>query len=76
MQKKSINEVLNAYTPKLMEIPGAIGTAIGEHEGKQCIIVMVHAQTEKTSEKIPSNIEGYTVQIKETGEIRARDIKN
>ena len=76
VQKKSIKEVLNAYTPNLMKVPGVIGTALGEHEGKQCIIVMISVKTEYASGKIPSSIEGYTVQIKETGEIRARDSKN
>ena len=76
VQKKSIEEVLKAHTPTLMNIPGVIGTALGEHDGKPCIIIMVDVKTEDTAGKIPSNIEGYPVQIKETGEIRARNREN
>ena len=52
-------------------VPDVIGTAIGEQEGKPCIVIMVDRKSRELVEKIPEELEGYAVVIKETGEIRA-----
>lgn len=54
-----------------MQIPGVVGTAIGLHEGKPCILVMTSVEAEKVRPQIPLNIEGYPVIIENTGEFRA-----
>lgn len=73
MEQRSIQEVLKSYTPELMSVPDVIGTAIGEQEGKPCIVIMVARKSQELVEKIPEELEGYPVVIKETGEIRALD---
>ena len=75
MQSKTIQEVLKSHTPDLMSIPGVVGTAIGEQDGKPCIVVMVVQKTADSVKKIPSTLEGFPVVIKEVGEIRSLDEK-
>ena len=71
VQKKSIEAVQNEHTDSLMSFPGVVGTAIGDCDGKPCIKVMVVKKSPELLKKIPSELEGYPVQIDETGEFRA-----
>lgn len=73
MTPKSIAEVLNEHTDEWMAIPGVVGTAIGEYNGKPCIKVLVIKKTKDLVKQIPSQVEGFPVAIEETGEIRALD---
>ena len=73
MHQKTIREALETHAPELMSIPGVAGTAIGEHKGESCIIVMVIEMTPELTGKIPSTIEGFPVIIKQTGELKALD---
>ena len=73
MQQKKIETVLKEHTDSLMALPGVVGTAIGECAGKLCIKVYVEKKTPELLKQIPSAIEGYTVAVQETGEIRALD---
>ena len=75
MQSKTIQEVLTSHTPDLMSVPGVVGTAIGEQDGKPCIVVMVVQKTNDITKKIPLTLEGFPVVIKEVGEIRSLDEK-
>ena len=73
MSRKPIEDVLNEHTGQLMSLPGVVGTAQGECEGKLCIRVFVVEKTADLIEQIPSEIEGYQVAIDETGPIKALD---
>ncbi len=73
MLAKTIDEVLGEHTDEWMSIPGVVGTAIGECEGKPCIRVLVVNKTPELRKKIPSKLEGFVVYVQETGEIRALD---
>ena len=73
MRDKTILEVLEEQTPGLMAMPGVVGTAQGECEGKPCIKIYVVEKTAELIQQIPSVLEGYPVEIQETGEIRALD---
>ena len=73
MQERSIEVVLTQHTDGLMSLPGVVGTAIGECDGKPCIKVMVVKKSPELLKKIPSTLEGYPVEIDETGEFRALD---
>lgn len=75
MEKKTIQEVQKSRTPDLMSIQGVVGTAIGEQDGKPCIVVMVVQKTVDSAKNIPSTLEGFPVVIKEVGEIRSLDEK-
>jgi hypothetical protein len=71
--EKTIETVLNQHTDRLMSLPGVVGTAIGECEGKPCVQVLVLKNTPDLSRSIPPSLEGFPVVIVETGEIRALD---
>ena len=73
MPAKAIEEVLKEHTDEWMSIPGVVGTAIGEYNGKPCIKVLAVKKTKELTEKIPSRVEGFPVIIEATGEIRALD---
>ena len=70
---KPIHEVLKQHTASLMALPGVVGTAQGECAGKPCIKVFVVKKTADLLKQIPTVIEGYAVEVQETGEIRALD---
>ncbi len=73
MPKKTIEAVLKEQTDRLMSLPGVVGTAQGECAGKPCIKVFVAKKTSDLLKQIPSTVEGYKVEVQETGEIRALD---
>ena len=73
MQEKSIEAVLTEHTSTLMALPGVVGTAQGSCSGKPCIKVYVAEKTPELLKQIPSSLEGYPVEVQETGEIRALD---
>ncbi len=72
MAKRSIEEVLADYTPRWMAIPGVVGTGIGKCEDQPCIRVMVAKKTPELIDQIPAEVEGYVVDIIETGQFRPR----
>ena len=71
MLSKTIQQVQEEHTPAWMAMPGVVGTAIGEHDGRPCIKVFVARVTEELKTKIPATVEGYPVVLEPTGEIRA-----
>lgn len=73
MPERTIEEVLKEHTDSLMSLPGVVGTGQGLCEGKPCIKVFVAKKTPELLSQIPSSLEGYTVAVQETGEIRALD---
>lgn len=54
-----------------MALPGVVGTAIGQWRGEPCISVFVEKKTPGLLRQIPAEIEGYSVAVRETGEVRA-----
>ncbi len=75
MPEKTIEAVLKEQTDNLMAIPGVVGTAQGECSGKPCVKVYVVRKTSDLVKQIPFILEGYTVEIQVTGEIKALDRK-
>ena len=73
MPKKSIEEVLRVHTSSLMALRGVVGTAQGLCDGEPCIKVMVVKKTPELLKQIPDVLEAYTVEVQETGIIRALD---
>ena len=73
MLGKTIQAVLQEHTDSLMSLPGVVGTAIGQCEGKPCIKVLVVKNTPDLLREIPSTLEGFPVTVQETGVIRALD---
>lgn len=73
MFEKTIEEVLREHTNDLMSVPGVVGTGQGECDGKPCIRVFVVENIPELLSQIPSSLEGYAVDVEETGEIKALD---
>lgn len=71
VQKRGIGEVLREHTPGIMAIEGVTGTAEGLCGGRPCIKVYVARKTPELTARIPSSIEGYPVEVEETGEFKA-----
>jgi hypothetical protein len=72
MVDKTIQQVQEEHTDEWMTLPGVVGTALGQCEGKPCILVFTAADPEQVRRKIPPMVEGYPVVVQYTGEIRAR----
>ncbi len=73
--EKPIEQVLQEHTDSLMALPGVVGTALGLCADEPCIQVFVVEATEELLKQIPEEIEGYTVDVQQTGELKALDQK-
>jgi len=74
---RPIAEVLAEHTPKLMAMPGVVGTAESKlADGRPCILVLVVKLTPELWKSIPHEIDGYQVEIQESGEIHAMPDSN
>ncbi|HEY2955937.1 MAG TPA: hypothetical protein VGK89_11885 [Candidatus Eisenbacteria bacterium] len=73
MTTRPIAEVLAAHTPELMAIAGVVGTAEGERDGRPLFVILVRSATPRLRARLPRRLEGYPVEIRETGTIRALD---
>jgi hypothetical protein len=71
----SIESVLRTHKPRLLALDGVIGVGRGLCQGRPCIKVMVRERTPGLARRIGAAIEGYEVEIIETGPIRALDGK-
>jgi hypothetical protein len=68
----SVSQVLERYSGRLMSLRGVVGTAEGSCDGSPCILVLVDRLTPELRRKIPEQLEGIRVDVRETGAIRAR----
>ena len=69
MTAPTITDVLARHTPELMKIPGVVGTAQGEQDGRPAIIVYVKAETDSLVMAVPSSLEGFPVKLQASGPI-------
>ncbi len=73
MPEKTIEAVLETHSPRLMSLPGVVGVGEGRCAGAPCVKVLVLEKTPELVERIGVVIEGYKIEVVETGEIRALD---
>ena len=73
MSEQTIEQVQEKHTDEWMAIPGVQGTAIGMSEGKPRILILSSVSPETLQDKIPSQVEGYPVIVRETGAFHALD---
>ena len=71
MPERTVTDVLREHTASIMSVPGVVGIGQGECSGEPCIQVLVVKKTSELLKQIPSAIEGYAVEVLETGEIKA-----
>ncbi len=70
-QRRPINEVLADHDQEILAIPGVTMIYAGvDTEGEACIKVGVVAATPEVEERIPKQLEGWTVEVEETGEVK------
>jgi len=68
----SIAEVLTRHTDSLMAMPGVVGVGQGERNGSPTVYVMVVQLTDSLRRALPDSIEGYAVEVVESGKIKAQ----
>ena len=68
---RQLEQVLREHTDSLMALPGVVGTAQGEQDGKPCIVVMVAEPINELKVQIPAELGGYPVDVRVTGEFKA-----
>jgi hypothetical protein len=66
---RAIEEVLAAHTDSLMAIDGVTGVGQALCDDRPCLRVYVLARTAALEERLPEEIEGYPIDIAETGPI-------
>jgi hypothetical protein len=72
MPSKTIEEVMQEHTDEWMAIRGVSGVGIGECQGQACIKVFVEKATRRLRRKIPEAVDGYRVELVESGRFEAR----
>ena len=73
MPDKTLKQVLEIHAPRLMALPGVVGTGEGVCAGTPCIKVFVTGRTPALVRDVGTAIDGYPVEFVETGEFRTRD---
>ncbi|HEU4698566.1 MAG TPA: hypothetical protein VFS40_05265 [Gemmatimonadales bacterium] len=68
-----IADVLRRHTDRLMALPGVVGVGEGARDGRPTVHVMVVRRTPELERALPDSLEGYAVEVVETGVIRAQD---
>lgn len=68
---RPIDDVLAAHSAAWMAIPGVTGTGQGEKDGRPAIVIYVVRATPELLGRLPKTVEGYAVEVRETGVIRA-----
>ncbi|HET7226513.1 MAG TPA: hypothetical protein VFK69_12455 [Candidatus Eisenbacteria bacterium] len=71
MPQRPITEVLAAHTPGLMKLPGVAGTGEGARRGRPVIVIYVARRTRELDARLPRALEGWPVEVREVGEVRA-----
>jgi hypothetical protein len=68
----SIKKVKKQHEVRLLQLPDVISIGIGKDENDNpAIIVGLRRPNPQTEEQIPANLEGYPVQLRIIGEIKA-----
>lgn len=68
----TINAVIERHAAELLEVPGVVGVAQGEHEGHSVVQILVARRTPELVAKLPRTLDGYPVVVVESGEIRSQ----
>ncbi len=71
MAAPNLAEVLSRHTSSLMAIPGVTGTGEGKRGAQVILVVYVDHATPELRKRIPDEIEGYPVEVREIGKVTA-----
>ena len=70
-QRPDLASVLARHTPRLMDIPGVAGTGEGRGDGGPVFVIFVVRRSAELSRRLPVELEGYPVEVRESGEVTA-----
>lgn len=70
-QRADLASVLARHTPRLMDIPGVTGTGEGRRDGRPVIVIFVARRSVELARRLPAELEGYPVEMRESGEVTA-----
>jgi hypothetical protein len=66
-----VMDVIERHSADLLNVPGVVGVYEGRTQDQRPVIrIMVAKRTPEHDQKLPKVLEGYPVEIEETGEIR------
>ena len=71
MPNETIRKVLERHVQRVVSLPGVVGVAEGEIDGRPCVTVYVAEKTAAVVGQVPSDLEGWPVVVRESGEFRA-----
>ena len=69
----TIETALARHADSLMALPGVVGVAQGESDGKPAITLLVLRRPSDLEARLPRVLDGFPVVVVESGEIRAQD---
>jgi hypothetical protein len=67
--RRPITEVLSAHTAEWMKLPGVIGTGETKKDDQPAIMIFIDTLTDELRSKLPSQVDGYSVVIEQSGKI-------
>ena len=69
----TIQEVKKIHETRLLALPAVVSVGIGlDKEGQSAIIIGLDSPNPETERKLPAEIDGYSVVVKVTGQIKAQ----
>jgi hypothetical protein len=71
MAQRPLSEVIRDEARVFLTLPGVAGVGQGEQGGRPCIVVYVEQRTGELERSLPSTLEGYSLLLEVTGEVRA-----
>lgn len=70
--ERTITTVFEEHRDHIMSLPGVVGMGVGDCSGSPCIRVFVTEKTDAVLSRIPEDLDGYKVEVVESGEFRPR----
>ena len=67
----NVKDVKRKYEAKIMKIDGVVGIGIGMENNQDAIVVFVKERTARIDKKVPKQLKGFPVVIRESGRISA-----
>ena len=71
MSAFDIREAKSRNEKKLMKIKGVVGVGISKKDDEEVIVILTNQLSEKSANKIPEQLEGFKIVIRESGAINA-----
>jgi hypothetical protein len=69
--RPDIMTVVDVHAPQLMEIAGVTAVAVGATDsGDPCVRIYVETLTDDLRARLPATLEGWPVEVRESGEIK------